>query len=128
MVPEPTWVALGGGPVGVALGVPEPTRVAVGGGEGEWVRGGTTVQPCLWRRRNAFLRKMAAISEAEREEKEEELEEAIAAKRMVESRRRKKVEEGKKVCGAFFRGRNAQTPKSKVQSCSGPVVGTRTGA
>ena len=82
---------------------PEPGREAER--EGEWVMGGTTVQPCLERRRSASLRKIAWISEALRVEEKEELEEldAIAARRAKqERRRRKKVGGEKKVFGAFF--------------------------
>ena len=81
---------------------PEPGREA--GGEGEWEMGGTTVQPCLERRRSASLRKIAWISEALREEKAEWEElDAIAARRAKqERRRRKRVGGEKKVVGAFF--------------------------
>ena len=68
---------------------PEPERKAGGRGEGEWVIGGTTVQPCLWRRRSASLRRIAWISDALREEKAE-VEDAIAGKQMTESRSRKR--------------------------------------
>ena len=81
---------------------PEPGREAER--EGEWVMGGTTVQPCLERGRSASLRKIAWISEALREEKAEWEElDAIAARRAKqERRRRKRVGEEKKVVGAFF--------------------------
>ena len=44
----------------------------------------------MWRRRSASLRRIAAISDALREEKEAEVEDAIAGKQMTESRRRKR--------------------------------------
>ena len=71
---------------------PEPGREAER--EGEWVMGGTTVQPCFQRRLSASRRKIAWISDALRVEEKEELEEldAIAARQeMLESRQKKRV-------------------------------------
>ena len=86
---------------------PEPGREAER--EGEWVTGGTTVQPCFQRRLSASRRRMAWISDALREAEKEELEEfaAIAARwAKQESRRRKRVEGGCKfvvlTAGAFW--------------------------
>ena len=92
---------------------PEPGREAEQ--EGEWVMGGTTVQPCFQRRCSASIRKIAWISKALRVEEKEELEEldAIAARQeMLKSRQEKEGRWRQKVCGAFCGGFFGQDTRS----------------